>query len=198
LIPRNLTATVAILCSLTLGMSLYLWQLRRREIGSGPRETVPQHVTAPVLGQTEKISLIVAHDDTGQILPQSLSIAVSNNQQQQAEEILRQLLDVYQRKDSPHPLTGSAEIRDVYLVQPGIAVVDVNSAFADGQTSGILAEELTVVSFIQTLSVNLPNLTGVKILVDGKERETLAGHVDISGVYSTAEVSQLAKQMGPQ
>ncbi|PYV61980.1 MAG: hypothetical protein DMG97_41575, partial [Acidobacteria bacterium] len=75
------------------------------------------------------------------------------------------------------------------------AVIDMNSALPDGQTSGILAEELTLVSVIQTLSLNVPNLAKVKLLVDGKERETLAGHIDLSGVYDVGEVSQLAQQM---
>jgi hypothetical protein len=35
----------------------------------------------------------------------------------------------------------------------------------------------------------------VKILVDGKERDTLAGHADLSAVYDTVAVSQLVGQM---
>ena len=93
------------------------------------------------------------------------------------------------------PLTPNAEVRNVYLAQSGIAVVDVNGAFADGQTSGVLAEELTLVSFTQTLALNAPNISAVKFLVDGKERETLAGHVDISGAFSIADASQLAHQL---
>jgi len=194
-IPRNLAVTVAILCSLTFGMSLYLWQLRHREETSIQREAIPQHVTAPPSGQTENITLVVAHDDTSDLRAQSITIAVSNNQQERAEEILRQLLSIYQSKTSSHELSPAAEVRDVYLVSPGIAVVDVNAAFADGQTSGVVAEQLTVISFSQTLTMNLPNIAAVKILVDGKERETLAGHVDISGTYSAADISQLANQL---
>jgi hypothetical protein len=89
----------------------------------------------------------------------------------------------------------NAEVRNVYLTQSGTAVVDVNGAFADGQTSGVLAEELTLVSFAQTLAMNAPNISAVKFLVDGQERETLAGPVDISGAFSTADASQLAHQL---
>ncbi len=198
MIPRNLAVTVAMLCSLTLGMSLYLWQLRRREATNGPRTVVPQHVAAPAPGQTEKVTVVVARDDTSELRSQSISIPAFNNPQQRAEEILRQLLNTYQQKDSSHPLTASAEIRDVYFVDPGMAVIDINSALADGQTSGILAEELTLVSIIQTLSINVPGLIKVKFLVDGKERETLAGHIDLSTIYGIGEVSDLAKQLSAQ
>ena len=195
MIPRNLAVTLAILCSLTFGMSLYLWQLRRREATNVQHQAVGQHVTAPSSGPTESITLVVAHDDTSDLRARSIKIPVSGNQQERAEEILRLLLTTYQAKDSPHPLTAAAEIRNVYLVQPGIAVVDVNSAFVDSHTSGIMAEELMIVSLVQTLSLNLPNITGVKMLVDGKERETLAGHIDLSGVLSTSDISQLANQL---
>ncbi len=83
-------------------------------------------------------------------------------------------------------------------MDPGLVVVDVNSALADGQTSGVLAEELTVTSFVQTLTANQPGIARVKILVDGKERSTLAGHVDLSGIYDVDQVSSLAKQLSPQ
>lgn len=195
MIPRNLAVTTAILCSLTLGMSLYLWELRRREAANVPREPLAQHVTAPASGKTESITLVIAHDSSGDLRTQSVTLPVSSDPQERAEEILRRLLAVYQGKDSPHTVTASAEIRNVYLAQSGLAVLDVNGAFADGQTSGILAEELTLVSFVQTLAVNARNITAVKILVDGKERETLAGHADISGVYTTADVAQLASQL---
>jgi len=156
---------------------------------------VPQHVAAPASGQTEKVTVVVARDDTSELRSQSISIPAFSNPQQRAEEILRQLLNTYQQKDSSHPLTASAEIRDVYFVGPGMAVIDINSALADGQTSGILAEELTLVSIIQTLSINMPGLIKVKFLVDSKERETLAGHVDLSRIYGIGEVSDLAKQL---
>jgi hypothetical protein len=77
-------------------------------------------------------------------------------------------------------------------------VIDVNQPFANGQTSGILAEELTVASMIETLSVNTPGLVRAKILVDGQERETLAGHADLSGFYDVSQVEALAKQLAAQ
>jgi hypothetical protein len=35
----------------------------------------------------------------------------------------------------------------------------------------------------------------VKILVDGKERDTLAGHADLSTFYDVGAVNQLATQL---
>jgi spore germination protein GerM len=74
-------------------------------------------------------------------------------------------------------------------------VIDVNAAFANGHRSGILEEELTVASMIQTLTANIPDILQVKILVEGRDRETLAGHADLSDSYDAGAVSQLASQL---
>jgi spore germination protein GerM len=92
-------------------------------------------------------------------------------------------------------LGAGAEVRSVFLVDPGVAVIDLNSAFADTHRSGVLVEELTVASLIHTVSANTPGILRVKILVDGKERETLAGHADLSSFYDVSAVNQLVTQL---
>ncbi len=76
-----------------------------------------------------------------------------------------------------------------------MAVIDLNAAFANGHRSGVLVEELTVVSLVQTLSANIPGITRVKILVDGKDRDTLAGHADLSNFYDVPAVAQVVAQL---
>ena len=127
--------------------------------------------------------------------PQSARIPLPAGRQQRAEELLRALVDIYLGESAPHRLARGAEVRNVYLVNPGLAVIDTDSAFADGHRSGILEEELTVASLVETLSANIPGITRVKILVDGKERETLAGHADLSGFYDVSAVGKMAEQM---
>jgi hypothetical protein len=44
---------------------------------------------------------------------------------------------------------------------------------------GALDELFTVYAIVNALTVNLPAITRVQILVDGKEVDTIAGHVDL-------------------
>jgi len=53
-------------------------------------------------------------------------------------------------------------------------------------------------SIVQTLSTNIPGLMRVKILVDGKQRDTLAGHADLSGFYDVQQVAELVKELSVQ
>jgi hypothetical protein len=196
--PRQLVFATAILFAIAVGMSLYVWQLRRRAAMNPASVAAVQHVAPPASGPMEKVTVWVAYDDPGNLRPQTVSIPLASGRQERAQELMRALLDIYSDKSSPHPLAAGAEIHDVYLVDPGLVVIDVSQPFADGQTSGILSEELTVTSLIETLSVNTPGLMRAKILVDGHERETLAGHADLSGFYDVSQVRELAKELSAQ
>jgi len=183
---------------LTIALSLYVWQLRRTASDVSPVLNPPRAVAPPGTGPAKPATLWVAHDKPGALRTISISLPLSSERQRRAAELLRALLNIYSAKDSPHPLPSTSEIHSVYYVDPGLVVIDVNSALAYGQTSGVLAEELTIASFVQTLSANQSGILRVKILVDGKKRSTLAGHADLSGIYDVAQVSSLARQLSSQ
>jgi hypothetical protein len=194
MIPRHFFIAVSVLLLAVLGMSLYAWHMRGRAATPVANlDTRP--VVPPVAGPTEQVTLFVAYDDVGVLHAQYARIPLPSVRQQRAEELLRALLAIYLDKSSPHPLPPGSDVRSVYLVDPGLAVIDINAAFADGHRSGVLEEELTVASLIQTLSANLPGILRVKILVEGKERETLAGHADLSRIFDVSAINQLSTQL---
>jgi hypothetical protein len=195
MIPRHFFIALSILLAAVLGMSLYAWHMRGRAAATPvPSADVPP-VVPPVAGSTERVTLYVAYDDIGVLRAQSAQIPMPSVRQQRAEEVLRALVALYLDKSSPHPLPPGSEIRSVFLVDPGLAIIDVNTAFADGHRSGVLAEELTIASLIQTLSANIPGILRVKILVEGKQRDTLAGHADLSNFFDVSTVNQLSSQL---
>lgn len=183
------------LCVIALAMSLYMWQLRTRGVDESTPTAAPEVVSAPSNATQKQITLWVAHDDSGTLKSQSVSLAFSSERQRQAEDILRALLAIYSAKGSPHSLPGTAGVRNVYFVDPDLVVIDVNSEFAAGQTSGILAEELTLSSLVQTLAANIQGISRVKFLVDGKEASTLAGHADLSSIYDVSQFANITRQV---
>ena len=194
MIPRPLLIAVAAMSALATGMVFLAWRVH----GRVTKAEVPanaQPVTPPASGPSEQATLYVASDDAGLLKPQSIRLSLPSGRQERADELLQALLAIYLGKSSPHVLGAGSEIRSVYLVDPGLAVIDVNAAFANGHRSGVLVEELTVASLISTLSANIPGITRVKILVDGKERETLAGHVDLMNFYDVSAMSQLIAEL---
>lgn len=197
MIPRHLQITVAVLALAALSLSLYAWHMRKT-VASVPVTAVDTRPLAPpVAGPTERVVLYVAHDDEGTLRAEPAQIPMPSGRQQRAEELSRALLSLYLEKNSPHAMGPGSEVRSVFLVDPGVAVIDLNAAFADAHRSGVLVEELTVTSLIHTISANTPGILKVKILIDGKERETLAGHADLSSFYDVSAMNQLVAQLQP-
>jgi hypothetical protein len=82
------------------------------------------------------------------------------------------------------PALTKEEQSDPLTQAPGeLAIVNLRSSWADGQPSGITSETLTIQSMVGTLRENLPEITQVKFLVDGKPRDTLAGNVALDRVF---------------
>jgi Sporulation and spore germination len=195
MIPRHFQIAIGILLAGIIVMGFYLWRMRGRETESDNRVVDKAAVAPPVEGPTEQVTLYLAVDDPGVVRAQSARIPLPGGRQQRAQELLRAVVSAYLQKNSQHPLGAGAEVRDVYIVDPGLAVIDLNAAFADAHRSGVLVEELTVASLVQTLAGNLPGINRVKILVDGKERPTLAGHADLSDTYDTTSVARMVEQL---
>ncbi|HEY7099143.1 MAG TPA: GerMN domain-containing protein [Terriglobales bacterium] len=194
MIPRHLKIGVTLMLLVALGMGVYVWRMRgRAQLTEPSAQYAP--VGPPVSGPTERVTLYVADDGPGAIRTQPANLPLPSGRQEHAEELLRALVAIYLNKDSPHALPPGAEIRSVYLADPGLAVIDTNSVFAEQHRSGILVEELTIASLVETLSANVQGISRVKILVDGHTRETLAGHADLSGFYDATAVHLLVAQL---
>ena len=64
----------------------------------------------------------------------------------------------------------------MFLTAKGEAYVDLSARRSStSHSGGSLDEALTVYAIVNALTVNLPDVTAVQILVDGKEVDTLAG-----------------------
>jgi hypothetical protein len=194
MIPRHLTIGVTVLLIAVLGLGLYLWHMRAR-VAQAPPAADTRPVTPPVSGPTEQVTLYIAHDGPGTLQPQPATIPLTSGRQQRAEAILRALVNLYLDKGSEHQLPAGSEVNSVYLIEPGMAIIDVSPEMADGHRSGILVETLTVGSLVQSLATNIGGINRVKIVVGGKQRETLAGHADLSDFYDVGAVSQMVQQM---
>ena len=194
MISRRLQIALALLVLIILGMSYYALKLKqkaeRTEFAQGARPALPASV-----GPKEPVQVFVAYDEDVTLRERQIQAAKATLPDERAREALRALIGFYTQKQSPHPLGEGADINAVYLANDTTAVVDLNQAFADTHRSGIMEEELTIVSMVQTLAANLPKLTRVKFLVGGKERDTLAGHADLKGFYDVATIAQVAREL---
>ena len=195
MIPRHLQVAVGLMLIVLIALGFYAWHLKRRSDAIQALQADTRPVAPPVAGSPQPITLFVAYDEEGLLRQRQVSVTLPAEPSERARQALRALLAVYLEQPSPHPLGNGTDVNDVYLIGDNTAVINMNAAFAEAHRSGILVEQMTIVSMLQTVSVAVPKITRVRILVDGKQRETLAGHVDLSGYFDMALINQFAKEL---
>ena len=76
-------------------------------------------------------------------------------------------------------LPAATAIRALFVTQEGTCFVDLTSAVAENHPGGIQSELLSIYSIVNSLVLNVPQIKAVKILINGTEAMTLAGHIDL-------------------
>jgi hypothetical protein len=70
-------------------------------------------------------------------------------------------------------------VRAFYVTDRRDAFVDLSREASANHPGGSFTELMTVYAIVNAITTNLPAVQRVQILVDGKEADTLAGHVDL-------------------
>ena len=193
---RYILVMFAVLAIVAIGLGFYALHLKRKVARDAQAAAEQQLiVTPPVNGPPEPVILYIANDSDGTLRKTQVNIPLPAERSERARAVLRTLIAQYLKPPSPHPIGPASDVRSVYLLSEDTAVVDTNSAFADAHPSGVLAEELTVASIVLTLNANDSKIARVKILVNGQERETLAGHADLKRFYEAGNIGQVVKDM---
>jgi hypothetical protein len=168
-------AVVIVVVAGALGAALYLvprWLAETAERPAAP-EAAP-----PPAARHIKATLYYVSDDGLRLVPLERDVPYGDGVLDQAKRIIEAQLQPVQA-----PLTSAVPpgttLREVYLSERGEAFVDLSPEVSSAHPGGALNELLTVYSIVDSLTTNLPAVTGVQILVDGHEVDTLAGHVDL-------------------
>ena len=70
-------------------------------------------------------------------------------------------------------------LRAFYITERGDAFVDLSPEASTMHPGGSTNELLTVYAIVNAVTANLSSVERVQILIDGKQADTLAGHVDL-------------------
>jgi hypothetical protein len=184
-----------ILLAIAAGLSWYAYHLKKRVAQEEQRlAQQPKGTLSPASGPTTLVTFFVASEADSGLRREQENVPLPEERSERARAVLRALLAKYPKQTESQAASGDSDVRDVFLLGTDTAVVDTSASFADSHPSGVLAEELTVASIVATLNASFPQIVRVKILVDGKERETLAGHADLKRFYTAGEVDNFAKE----
>ena len=129
-------------------------------------------------GRTIKARLYFLNEDGTRLQAVEREVPYAGQTVDQARRILEAQLS-----PAEPPLTSAlppgTTLRAVFLTGEGTAFVDLSREVTSAHHGGALGEILTVYTIVEVLTTNLPAITSVQVLVDGKEVDTLAGHLDL-------------------
>lgn len=173
-------AIVAAVVVVAAGLGWVLFVGLPRWYAAPPSAVVPAPTpaAAPEDGRTIKARLFYVSDDGARLTSVERDVPFAEQTAAQARRIIEaQLAPVATPLISAIP--AGTSLRALYLASDGSAYVDLSREVALAHPGGSVNELLTIYTVVQALTTNLPAITAVQVLVDGREVDTLAGHVDI-------------------
>jgi hypothetical protein len=76
-------------------------------------------------------------------------------------------------------------LNSFFITDDGRAYADLSPADSFSQPMDTMTEMLAIYSLVNSLTVNIPGIKEVKILIQGQDAATLAGHMDLDLFYTT-------------
>jgi Sporulation and spore germination len=191
-LSKNLKTTIAILAAMVLLGLVTLPGLRQavERLRSTPktdeqarREVMQVPISTPTDVQVQAQMYWLSASSPNSLEPTAIQLPLSANPAERSKQLLNALIV---RAPAPEKRTLPAEagLLAFYIQPDGTAIADFTDEIASGMPSGILSEQLAVESIAQTLGANGTGIRQLKILVHGQEAETLAGHLDLYGLFA--------------
>jgi hypothetical protein len=210
LIPRYQRVLFYALLASIVTMALFLFYERER-VRKRWLATVDSTPLVPSPHAHESIATFdLASDRDGTITAVQRQLALPDEASVRAKALLSRLMAEYALPRSDHPLAGGAAVDDVFLVrlplaqdnaegdaQGEMAVVNLRGSFVDQHPSGVETEMLSLLSILGTLHANFPEIATVRFVVDGKSRETMAGHVALDRIYPALDTTAGPSDLQP-
>ena len=175
---------ILILGAVTVIVAGFAWLLFVTVPAAYRRSTRPATATgaptAPVTaGRKIKAHLFYVADDGTRLTALERDVPFGEGTAEQARQILEAQIAA-----TVEPLVSAVppgtKLRTLFVTDRGEAFVDFSSELVTRHSGGSTDEMLTVYTIVDVLTANLPAVTSVQLLVEGKQIETLAGHVDLS------------------
>jgi spore germination protein GerM len=174
------TAIVAVIVVAALAGVWGIFSFGPRWYSRGPATPAPETPVAAATTPERKIkaTLYYVSEDGLSIVGAEREVPFADPIDAQARRIVEAQLGA-----PPPPLASAipegTTLRSLFMTDRGDAFVDLSAEVTTRHPGGALNELFTVYAIVDALTVNLPSIVRVQILVNGKETDTLAGHVDL-------------------
>ncbi|MEW5978810.1 MAG: GerMN domain-containing protein [Acidobacteriota bacterium] len=184
--PRHIRIGLIALAAVLIVGTAYYYRLQERiaELVRPHREVRQPflaEVAAPDPSAAKKsvILFFPSPERDGLLESEQREIRASADPAVEARQILAELIRGPSNGYSP-ALPSETRLREVYVLEDGLAVVDFSTEVSTRHPGGLTQEISTIYCVVNSLSRNVSAIQRVRILIEGREAESLAGHVGLA------------------
>lgn len=176
-------------------------QVLRLERQEQTEEVARREVIRPIAeGREAKKEMVpiywLSEDDPGQLSAVQISLPLGTDPAERARVALESLITGAPTPEQ-RPLPLDTSLLAFYFLEDGTAVADFSEELSHQLPSGISTEQLALDAITRTLHAAVPQVRRLRILIDGQEAETLAGHVDLSGAFDLTLMAPATPSAAP-
>jgi spore germination protein GerM len=139
-----------------------------------PETASPSHQMAPTT-----VHLYFANRENAFLIAEKRELAEERDPGAMGRRIVENLIEG-PRTDLVATLPAGTRLEAIHVTPDRTAYVDFSRQVAERHPGGVLSELLSIYAVVNSLVLNVPEIEAVKILVDGGESTTLAGHIDLT------------------
>ena len=153
-----------------------------RNTETAPAAEAPAQQTTPADAPAVpriKATLFFASEDGRGLLPSEQEIPLAEGTVAQARALVEAQLSATPPAPLVNTIPAGTTLRGLYVSDRNEAFVDLGSVVRDKHPGGSMNELLTVFTIVNAITTNLPDVESVQLLIEGREVDTLAGHVDL-------------------
>ena len=139
--------------------------------------------TAAKKKEKQEVTLFFSDANERFLIPEKRYIPKEKDPEGQAEEMVKALL-AGSKTGLIDTFPEKTELQSVKAEGSDTLLINFRESLVMNHPGGSAAEMATIYSLTNTLTVNIPAIKKVKILIEGKERESLKGHVGLKNPFT--------------
>ena len=177
---RSLKIALAALWALVVLVLLGFGVKLLRDIVLAPEET-SSFLSLPTVSKPEEqdVAIYFADENATRLVPENRRIRLGAGTSADAEAIISDLIQGPRSAEYFSTIPDGARLINAYVLDSTL-VLDFTHELQTNHPGGSTGELLTVYSIVHTMTENIRGIEKVQILVEGKEIETLVGHLDLT------------------
>jgi len=169
-----------IICLIIVFSFMFVWGGKEKQIKS--KKLISGEISEEI--EENKLEYIFYYPSPeGKLIEEKRQILKRKKIKDQIKSIIKELFNgpkVDHSEQLLNPFSKNLKLNNFYLVNNTILVLDVSREIHTNLLGGSKDEILTIYSIVNTICSNFEFIKAVQLIVDGREMETLSGHIYVS------------------